>query len=73
MGNHFNGSVWPEAGGAPAIYGGNFQSFSVSEKSSGYDNDGVPSANLVQALRYLDSNLSDLVSAPSMASPLSRG
>lgn len=61
-GNHYNGTK--SATGTPALFGGNFQSVSVAEKTYGYTSQGqVPSANLTQAIDYTDAQLGQFVSA----------
>ncbi|ORX37007.1 type I phosphodiesterase/nucleotide pyrophosphatase [Kockovaella imperatae] len=58
MGNYANGT---SGLGVPSVYGANFQSVSVSQKAYGYNSELVPTANLTQAFRQVDTRLGQLV------------
>lgn len=60
MGLYHNGTVPLPA--VPAVYGANFQTVSVSQKTYGYNKDLTPTSNLTQAMRQVDTRLGELVS-----------
>jgi len=55
MGLYHNGTVPLPA--VPAVYGANFQTVSVSQKTYGYNKDLTPTSNLTQAMRQVDTRL----------------